>query len=196
MCQILGIPNPLSVAFVEAAQQAGFRLNRDFNDGDQEGFGLYQVTQKEGQRCSAAVGYLYPALERDNFTALPYAHVTHLAFDGNRCVGVHYLHEGKAHEVEAGREVVLCGGAINSPQLLMLSGIGSPEHLNSLDIPVVKALPGVGQNLMEHVQVGVAYACTQEITQVGKDNPAQAIRYQNEKNGIAHFQFGGSWADL
>ena len=183
-------PNPLSVAFVEAAQQVGFCLNRDFNDGDQEGFGLYQVTQKEGQRCSAAVGYLHPALERDNFTAIPYAHVTRLEFDGNRCVGVHYVREGKAQEVEAGREVVLCGGAINSPQLLMLSGIGPPEHLNALGIPVVKALPGVGQNLMEHVQVGVAYACNEEITQAGKDNPEQAIRYQNERMGLLTSNLG------
>ncbi len=183
-------PNPLSVAFVEAAQQVGFCLNRDFNDGNQEGFGLYQVTQKEGQRCSAAVGYLHPTLERDNFTAIPYAYVTHLEFDGNRCVGVHYVSEGQAQEVEAGREVVLCGGAINSPQLLMLSGIGPSEHLNTLGIPVVKALPGVGQNLMEHVQVGIAYACTEDITQAGKDNPEQAIRYQNERMGLLTSNLG------
>lgn len=183
-------PNPLSLAFVEAAQQAGLSLNPDFNDGDQEGCGLYQVTQRAGRRNSAAVGYLHPALERDNFAAIPYAHVTRLLFDGNRCRGASYVCDGQEHSVEAAREVVLCGGAINSPQLLMLSGIGPPEQLQALDIPVVVALPGVGQNLMDHVHAPVAYSCTQMVTTAEKDSPEQVARYRDEKMGMLTSNLG------
>lgn len=189
-------PNPLSLAFVEAAQQAGLGLNEDFNDGQQEGCGLYQVTQKNGCRCSAAVGYLHPALKRENFTAIPHAHVVKLLFEGNRCVGVAYLKDGQEQIAEARREVVLCGGAINSPQLLMLSGIGPADHLTELGLAVVKDLPGVGQNLIDHVQVPVAYHCTQPITLAAKENAAgelneeQVAKYQEERLGLLTSNLG------
>ena len=115
-------PNPLSQAFVAAALELGYRHNADFNDGEQEGFGLYQVTQKNGRRHSAAVGYLTPALKRENFTALPYAQATQLLLDGRRCIGVALRHEGGEGSARAAKEVIVCGGAINSPQLLLLSG--------------------------------------------------------------------------
>ena len=140
-------PNPLSRAFVAAALEVGYCHNDDFNDGRQEGFGLYQVTQKGGQRHSAATGYLQPALRRDNFTARPYAHATKLIVEQMRCVGVTYLHEGEETMAGATKEVVVCGGAINSPQLLMLSGIGPGEHLAEFGIPVLHDMPGVGRNL-------------------------------------------------
>ena len=150
-------PNPLSRAFVEAALAVGYAPNPDFNDGTQVGFGLYQTTQKNGERWSAAKGYLHPALQRDNFTAIPYAEVIRLLFEEARCIGVEYRHDDHTKTAFARHDVILCGGAINSPQLLMLSGIGPAEHLADLNIWTVKDLPGVGQNLMDHMQVPVAY---------------------------------------
>ncbi len=185
-------PNPLSQAFVEAALEIGYRHNADFNDGAQEGFGLYQVTQKRGQRHSTAVGYLRPALERDNFTALPFAQVTRLLIERGRCIGVAYRHEGQDKAARAGREVILCGGAINSPQLLLLSGIGPADQLGELEIPLIADLPGVGQNLMDHVQTPVAYHCLQPISLVGKDSPEQAQLYAQSKMGLLTSNLGES----
>ena len=183
-------PNPLSLAFVDAALEIGYGHNADFNDGVQEGFGLYQVTQKRGQRHSTAVGYLRPALERRNFTALPFARATRLLVERDICVGVEYWHEGETKEARADREVIVCGGAINSPQLLMLSGIGPAARLAELDIPLVKDLPGVGQNLMDHMQVPVAYHCLEPVSLVGKDAPKQAQRYERSKMGLLTSNLG------
>ena len=183
-------PNPLSQAFVKAAEQNGLLLNPDFNDGTQEGFGLYQTTQKNGERSSTAVGYLYPALNRDNFTAIPYAQVTRLLFDGTRCIGVEYQHENQTKTVTVKREVILCGGALNSPQLLMLSGIGSAQHLAEFDIPLVKDLPGVGQNLADHMQVPVAYHCIQPVSLVAKDDPEQIKLYEEKRMGLLTSNLG------
>ena len=130
-------PNPLSQAFVDAALEIGYTHNADFNDGAQEGFGMYQVTQRRGKRHSTAVGYLHPALERANVSALPFARATRLLIERDRCVGVEFLHEGERKIARASREVILCAGAINSPQLLLLSGIGPSDHLAELDIPLV-----------------------------------------------------------
>ena len=183
-------PNPLSRAFVEAALEVGYAHNADFNDGEQEGFGLYQVTQKGGQRHSTAVGYLGPALERENFTALPYAQATRLLFAGKRCIGVEYRHEGEVKQARATAEVIVCGGAINSPQLLMLSGIGPAGHLREMGIPLVQDLPGVGQNLMDHIQVPVAYHCKLPISLVGKEEPEQVRLYDEEKMGLLTSNLG------
>ncbi len=185
-------PNLLSQAFVDAALEIGYRRNADFNDGAQEGFGLYQVTQRRGQRHSTAVGYLHPALERPNFTALPYALATRLLIERGRCVGVEYRHEGEPKAARAGREVILCGGAINSPQLLLLSGIGPADQLAELGIPLVADLPGVGQNLMDHIQVPVAYHCLQPVSLVGKDSAAQRRRYEQNKMGLLTSNLGES----
>lgn len=183
-------PNPLSRAFVAAALESGYRYNVDFNDGTQEGFGLYQVTQKEGQRHSAAAGYLRPALKRDNFTALPFAQVTRLRFNQRRCVGVVYLREGEERTARAKKEVVVCGGAINSPQLLMLSGIGADDHLSEMSIDVVQDLPGVGQNLMDHMQVPVAYHSNEPVSLVAKESAEQHRLYRESKMGLLTSNLG------
>ena len=185
-------PNPLSQAFVEAALELGYTHNADFNDGDQDGFGMYQVTQKRGQRHSAAVGYLRPALERDNFTAIPFAHVAWLEFEGSRCIGVQYWHEGRLKSARAAEEAIVCGGAINSPQLLLLSGLGPVEQLAAFGIPAILDLPGVGQNLMDHVQVPLAYHCLKPVSLAGKDAPEQVKRYQAERMGPLTSNLGES----
>ncbi|HEX9925263.1 MAG TPA: GMC family oxidoreductase N-terminal domain-containing protein [Anaerolineae bacterium] len=132
--------NPLSCAFVDAAQELGLSRNDDFNGAAMEGIGFFQVTQKDGQRWSTASAFLKPALPRSNLTVTTHAHVTRLICQGQRVVGVTYLKEGQSHEVEARCEVILCGGSINSPQLLLLSGIGPTDQLQALDIPVVADL--------------------------------------------------------
>lgn len=185
-------PNPLSLAFVEAALELGYERNSDFNDGDQQGFGVYQVTQKRGQRHSAAVGYLRPALERANFTALPYAHVSKLIIENRRCSGLQYHHEGEFKTARANREVIICGGGINSPQLLLLSGVGPAGQLAEFGIPLAMDLPGVGQNLMDHIQVPLAYHCTEPVSLVGKDAPAQIQLYQAERMGLLTSNLGES----
>ena len=177
-------PNPLSLAFVEAAQQAGLPHNDDFNDGEQEGAGLHQVTQKDGVRCSAAAAFLRPALARENLTAIPFALVTRLLFEGSRCVGVRYIKSAVEQEARATCEVVVCGGAINSPQLLMLSGIGEAEALGRLDIPLVADLPGVGRNLQDHARVFVSHFATQPVSLALMTDPGERVKYDAEKRGV------------
>ncbi len=161
--------NPLSHAFIEAGQQAGYPRNADFNGPRQQGFGLYQVTQKDGARCSSAVAYLNPARERPNLTIITGAQVSRITFDahagaGRRANGVVYVARGKAYHQVATREVLLSGGAINSPQLLMLSGIGPAAQLRRHGIDVVADLPQVGENLQDHLDVCTLRHSTQPIT--------------------------------
>lgn len=156
--------NPLSRAFVEAGVELGFPRNPDFNGPQQEGFGLYQVTQRRGKRCSAANAFLDPVRKRPNLTVHSGVHATRLLFDGHRATGVAYLRDGKLHEARANREILVCCGSVQSPQLLMLSGIGPADHLRSLDIPVLADLPGVGQNLQDHLFLAVSYECNKPIT--------------------------------
>lgn len=141
--------NPLTTKFVEATKELGFAQNDDFNGATQEGFGNYQVTQKGGKRCSAAVAYLLPALSRPNLIVQTQAQVTKLIIENNKVTGVAYLLEGKEQIANVEREVILCGGSINSPQILMLSGIGPADELKKLGINVVNDLAGVGQNLKD-----------------------------------------------
>ncbi len=176
-------PNPLSLAFVAAAQQAGLRPNPDFNDGEQEGCGLLQVTQRDGARSSAAA-YLRPAFARPGFRAIPFAHVTALEFSGRRCRGLRYEHEGRQQRACAEREIILCGGAINSPQLLLCSGVGPAAQLAGLGIPVVHDLPGVGQNLVDHAEIPLAWHCTQPVSLAAKEDPEQVARYRRERMGL------------
>lgn len=157
-----GVNGPLNVAdssaksaahddFIRAAQQAGFPLNHDFNGESQEGVGYYQVTQINGQRCSAAKAFLTPHLTRANLTVITNAHVQKILTDKNkRATGVSYKTHGKYYEIFANKEVLLCAGAFNSPQILMLSGIGPKAELNKHGIPLVHELSGVGQNLQDH----------------------------------------------
>lgn len=149
--------NYLTRAFVQAAQSLGYEANHDFNGSQQEGFGVYQVTQKNGRRHSTAVAFLKPALKRPNLTVITHAQVGRLCIEGTQITGVEYLHENRTHTAQATQEVILSGGAINSPQLLMLSGIGPAQHLKELGIPVVVDLPGVGQNLQDHPACAVVY---------------------------------------
>lgn len=146
-------PNRYSPNFVQAGQQAGFPLNRDFNGSTQEGVGPYQVTHRNGERCSAAKAYLAPALSRPNLQVITQAHTTRLLFEGRRAVGVEYRQGNELKQVRAQREVLLSAGALQSPQILMLSGVGPGAHLRQLGIPVLHDLPGVGANLHDHVDV-------------------------------------------
>jgi len=168
--------NPLSEVFVEAAEQAGFKRNADFNGVDQEGCGYYQVTQKGGKRWSAAVAYLRPALGRPNLRVITQAMVTRVLIEKGRAVGVEYLKDGKREIARAEAEIVLSGGAINSPQTLMLSGIGPADHLRAHGIDVVVDLPGVGGNLQDHLNVNVIQKVTQPITYDGLEAPLPSIK--------------------
>jgi choline dehydrogenase len=142
--------NKISPAFVEAGVEAGLPRNEDFNGAAQDGVGMYQLTQRGGMRASAAVAYLHPASKRPNLTVMPYMHVNRVLFDGRRAVGVEASQLGQPQELRAEREVILCGGAYNSPQLLMLSGVGPAEHLAMREVEVLLDQPAVGENLSDH----------------------------------------------
>jgi choline dehydrogenase-like flavoprotein len=149
-------PRAVSEAFVEACGRLQIRRNDDFNGPDQEGAGLYQVTQffdgpHRGERCSAAAAYLHPVMDRPNLTVITGAHVTKIALDGKRATGLHYRAGREERVVEAAREVIVSAGAFGSPQLLLLSGIGPADELKSHGLPVVHELPGVGRNLQDHL---------------------------------------------
>lgn len=142
---------PLSDAFIKAAKEDGQKINEDYNDEDQEGFGYYQVAQKDGRRWSVYDGYLRPALSRSNLTIQTGAKVTKVLVEGGRAIGVVYRNEqGQSVELRARKEVILSAGTIQTPQLLELSGIGNPELLTKYGIPVVHALPRVGENYIDH----------------------------------------------
>lgn len=141
---------PISDAFLKAAQEDGQPLNPDYNGGSQEGVGYYQVLQHRGRRWSVVDGYLKPASGRKNLTVECGAHVTRLVFEGKRCVGVAYRKNGQEHIVRARRETLLCMGAVQSPQLLELSGVGNPALLQAFGIAPVLAQPQVGENYIDH----------------------------------------------
>ncbi|MGR7995100.1 GMC family oxidoreductase [Xanthobacter sp. ZOL 2024] len=149
--------DPLIEAYFEAGREIGYPTNPDYNGKTQEGLGYVQSTIRSGRRCSAAVAYLRPALARDNLQVITGALTTNISFEGTRATGVEFQHRGRKGQAEAEREVIICGGAINTPQILMLSGIGDPALLKALDIPVRAALPGVGRNLQDHLSVAVDY---------------------------------------
>jgi choline dehydrogenase len=176
---LLSVTDPLapgitSHRFVDAAVALGYGHNPDFNGAQQHGAGLYQLTVKDGQRHSTATAFLLPILDRPNLTVTTGALVTRLLFEGTRTTGVEYIHQGTIHQSFVQQEVILSAGAIDSPKLLMLSGIGNAEHLQALDIPVVVDLPGVGQNLQDHLHVAVAYQATQDLQPDFTSNIAEA----------------------
>jgi choline dehydrogenase-like flavoprotein len=154
-------PNRFGPIFVEAGRQAGYRVNHDFNGASQEGVGMYQVTHKNGERWSAAKGYLTPNLNRPNLQVITGAHATQVLFEGKRAVGVQYRQGGETKTVHAAREVILSGGAFASPQLLMLSGVGAGAHLQERGISTVHDLPGVGQHLHDHLDAVQVYNAPQ-----------------------------------
>ena len=163
-------PAPISQRFVDAAVAMGYDYNPDFNGIQQEGAGSFQFTVKDGKRHSAAAAFLLPILNRPNLTTMTGALVTRLLFKGTRTVGVEYLHQGMRHQVRVNREVILSAGAFDSPKLLMLSGIGEREQLQTLGISVVVDLPGVGQNLQDHIMVAVPYEATQNLHTASTSN--------------------------
>ena len=176
--------SPLSRAFVEAATANGMmRRTDDFNGYEQDGAGYYQVTQKQGQRWSAADAYLKPAMKRPNLTVIPQAQVCSLLTEGMRVTGVIYAHGDQLERARAEREVILCGGAVNSPQLLLLSGIGPADTLRRLNIPIVLDLPGVGQNLQDHPAVTVNYASTQPVSLASAESAPNLVNYLVFKRG-------------
>lgn len=149
--------DPLVEAFAQAGKDAGHGWTDDYNGERQDGFGRLQMTIRNGRRCSGATAYLRPALARPNLEIRVKAHVTRIQFEGERAVGVEYLRGGTRESVRADREVILSGGVINSPQLLMLSGVGDPGELARHGIPVRAEVPGVGKNLQDHVSVILMY---------------------------------------
>ncbi len=175
--------HPLSHVLEAAAVQAGVLRNPDFNGTQQAGVGFYQVTQKDGQRMSTARAYLKPVLSRPNLTVITEAQATKLTFAGKRVTGVTYVKDGRKQHVGATQEVILCGGAINSPQLLLLSGIGAEEELRELGITTVMNLPGVGKNLQDHPTVGIYWFCKEPITFASANTLRNLMRYQFKKTG-------------
>jgi choline dehydrogenase len=206
--------HPLYRAAIEAGREAGFPVTPDFNGARQEGWGPYHLNIKDGERWSAAAAYLKPVLgARRNLEVRTDVQVTRLLLEGARATGVEYAH-GRRRErrrVQATREVLLCAGAVQTPQLLQLSGIGDPEHLHAVGVPVVHPLKGVGRNLQDHLNVNVAYACPQPITgysvRRGHRRWLLALNYLLRKQGHGRYNFleagafvksrpGLGWPDL
>lgn len=157
-------PSPLTKVFIDAGVEVGLPYTVDFNGPKPEGVGPFQVTQKCGRRCSTARGYLAPARSRTNLTVITEAHATRVLFEQKRALGMEYRHQGRLQEVRARQEVILSAGAIQSPQLLMLSGVGNRQHLEQIGIEPRHHLPGVGQNLQDHLDAILVYACTQPVS--------------------------------
>jgi choline dehydrogenase len=175
--------NPLTRAFLRASEELGVPGNTDFNGAKQDGVGLYQVTQKDGRRHSAADAYLKPALKRRNLRVATRAFVTRVFIDNQRAVGVEYLHDGVTAEARAQREVILSGGSINSPQLLLLSGIGPAREIERAGVRTIHDLPGVGENLQDHVMVSVGYLCTKPVSLANAESLPNLLHYFLLKRG-------------
>jgi choline dehydrogenase len=178
-------PSPVAIAFLKAAMELGYAgPDWDFNGAQQEdGAGLVQFNiTKDNQRCSAATAFLTPILDRPNLTVQTFATATRLLFEGNRVVGVDYVQNGQLHQVKAEQDVILSAGTILSPKLLMLSGIGSAEVLRSLGIPVVADLPGVGQNLHDHLRLQVIYQSKREMPTI--DVLAEVALFTHSRTGM------------
>jgi choline dehydrogenase len=156
--------HPICDAFVNAAEELGFPRNNDFNGEKQEGVGYQQTTTRNGKRCSTAVGYLRPAMKRPNLRVITRALTERVLFDGRRAVGIAFRENGVAKTVRARREVILSGGAIGSPHILMLSGVGPAAHLTDMGVDVAHDLPGVGQCLQDHYSAAVKLRCMEKIT--------------------------------
>ncbi|MDR3535786.1 MAG: choline dehydrogenase [Acetobacteraceae bacterium] len=177
--------HPICEAFIRACNDAGYERNDDFNGARQDGVGYHQTTTRRGRRCSTAVGYLHPAMKRPNLRVITRAHTERVLFEGRRAVGVVFRQDGQVRTATAKREVVLCGGAIGSPQVLMLSGVGPQADLAELGIPIVHHLPGVGQNLQDHYSAAIKLKCKQPITV----NDVMQSKVRMLKTGLDYFLF-------
>ena len=155
--------NPLFNAFLNATKEAGYPQTEDVNGHQQEGFGLFDRNIKNGKRWSASQAYFHPAKKRKNLSLITGALTTKILFEGTKAIGVEYIKRGKTQRVYA-KEIILCGGAINSPALLQLSGVGNAEHLNSLGIETTHHLPGVGENLQDHLEVYIQHSCKEPVS--------------------------------
>jgi choline dehydrogenase len=175
--------NLITQAFVEAGVQAGLPRNEDFNGATQDGVGMYQVTQRGGLRASAAVAYLHPAMERPNLTVMPYMQAHRVLFEDNRAVGVLASQLGQSQELRAKREVILCGGAYNSPQLLMLSGVGPAEHLALHEVEVLLDQPAVGENLSDHAASYCVWSTPEPQSLLLALEPAALAEYEATQTG-------------
>jgi len=187
-------PNPICEDFLRAGEQAGFVRNADFNGATQEGLGLYQVTQANGERCSAARAFLAPVRSRANLTVITRAHATRILFEKDRAVGVEFRQGGATRIVRATREVVLAAGALQSPQLLMLSGVGPRAELERHGVPVLYELPGVGRDLHDHVDYVSCYRSPRK--ELFGYSPAGAVRalramleYRSRRTGMMTTNF-------
>jgi choline dehydrogenase len=188
--------NPLYRAFIDAGIEAGYPFTADMNGFQQEGVGAMDMTTHDGRRWSTASAYLHPAMRRPNLTVRTRALSLRIRFDGRRAVGVDYAEGNDVRHAIAEREVILCGGAINAPQLLMLSGIGDADALGRQGIAVIAHLPGVGKNLQDHMEIYVQHACTQPISLYAAQKPWNKLRIGHEwipfQRGIgASSQFEG-----
>ncbi len=191
------VENPLFTAFFTAVEQAGYPLTDDVNGYRQEGFARFDRNIHRGRRLSAARAYLHPAMRRPNLEVVTRALVNRIRFSGTRAVGIDYTRRGKPATVLAG-EVILCGGSINSPQLLQLSGVGPAPHLEAMGIEVVHDLPGVGANLQDHLEVYVQYASRQPVSLYPalqwRHRPWIGLQWLLARKGAAasnHFEAGG-----
>jgi choline dehydrogenase len=194
-------PHPLCEAFIAAAQQTGVPRNDDFNGPRQEGAGYFQLTAKNGRRWSTAAGYLKQARGRQNLTIELDALAIRILFDGRRAIGVEYRQGGETRTVHAGGEVILAGGAFNSPQLLQLSGVGPADLLRRHGIAVVADMPGVGADLQDHLQVRMQFRCTEPITMNDVVNNwrhryAAGLRYMLSRKGLLSIGAGYAGAFL
>jgi len=173
--------HPLSEMFVEATKASGIPPNPDFNGARQEGCGFYQLTQKKGARWSTAAAYLRPALDRPNLTVTMHATVTRIRIEGGRATGVDYIQGGQSVTARSEREVILSGGAVNSPHLLLLSGVGPADELKDSGTQVVLDLPGVGKNLQDHLLTFIRYEITEPMSLYGA-TPEMLQAMQEEYN--------------
>ncbi len=192
------IENPLYKVFLDAARQAGYGLTSDINGERQEGFGRFDMTVKDGVRWSAANAYLRPAMKRRNLCVEANALATRIVFEGRRAIGVRYLRGGREHVASVRREVILSGGPINSPALLKRSGVGPAEELRALGLPVIHDLPGVGENLQDHLEFYFQVASKLPITLYGRTSLAWrglvGAHWLLRKKGLGatnHFEAGG-----
>ncbi|WP_051229458.1 choline dehydrogenase [Paludibacterium yongneupense] len=191
--------NPLYHAFIAAGEQAGYPATDDLNGFRQEGFGpMDRTTTPGGHRCSASLAYLDPARKRSNFTLITHALTERVLFEHGRATGVCYLQAGRSHTARAMREVIVCNGAIASPQLLLRSGVGPADELRALGIPIVRDLPGVGANLQDHLEMYLQYECRQAVTLYPAlqwwNKPAIGAEWYFKGSGIGasnHFEAGG-----
>jgi choline dehydrogenase len=178
--------HPICEAFIAGAMELGYERNDDFNGAKQDGVGYHQTTTRNGKRCSTAVGYLHPVRNRPNLRVVTGALAEKILFEGKRAVGVAFREYGQPRTVRAAREVILCGGAVNSPQLLLLSGVGPADQLAQFDIPVVHELRGVGQSLQDHYSAPIKLKCRLPITV----NDVMQSNAKKLKVGLQYYLFG------